>query len=287
MNNKLEPINGEIVNLNGIYIKLENINPTGSIKFRPALKMINHLLNEKKLTKSDTIIEATSGNMGIALAYICNEYHINCIIVLPEQEDEEKIKILKSYNARVIITPKEKGIKYAIEQAKELANQKGYYYLNQFHNINNPNAYIEVADDIIKKIKHIDYFICGMGTSGCIMGIGKRLKKIIPTIKIIGIEPYESAYLTNHQINNHSIQGIGMSQIPPFFDESIIDKIEIIKSKDVLEKTKLMYDLGYDLGISSCANLLVCEKYLKQYPDKIILTIAHDGVFKYLSVLNV
>ena len=78
-----------------------------------------------------------------------------------------------------------------------------------------------------------------------------------------------------------------MSQIPPFFDESIIDKIEIIKSKDVLEKTKLMYDLGYDLGISSCANLLVCEKYLKQYPDKIILTIAHDGVFKYLSVLNV
>lgn len=287
MNNKLKPINGEIVNLNGIYIKLENINPTGSIKFRPALNMINHLLKEKKLKKSDTIIEATSGNMGIALAYICNIYNINCIIVLPEQEDETKIKILKSYNAKLIITPKEKGIKYAVNIANELANNNNeYYYLDQFNNINNPNAYTEVADDIINKMKHIDYFICGMGTSGCLMGIGKRLKEKIPNIKIIGIEPYESAYLTNHEINSHGIQGIGMNQIPSFFDMSIIDQIEVIKTKDVICKTKKMLKSGYDLGISSCANLLVCEKYLKDYPDKIILTIAHDGVIKYLSVLN-
>ena len=286
MNNKLIPIDGEIVNLNGIYIKLENINPTGSIKFRPALNMINNLIKEKKLDKSDTIIEATSGNMGIALAYICDIYNIKCIIVLPEVENKEKIDILKQYNAEVIITPKEKGIKYSVEIAKELAKKNGYYYLDQFNNINNPLAYIDVANDIIKQMKHIDYFICGMGTSGCIMGIGNELKKVFPNIKIIGIEPYESAFLTKHQINNHDIQGIGMNQIPSFFNIKIIDKIETIKSIDVINKAKNMNKLGYDLGISSCANLLVCEKYLLKNKNKIILTIAHDGVFKYLSVLN-
>lgn len=282
----LEPIKGEIMKMNGFYLLLENKNPSGSIKFRPALEMFNQINKEHNLQKSDTIIETTSGNMGIALAYICDYYNINCVIVMPEGS-KEKIDRLKKYHAEVILTDKEKGISYSREIAEELAIKNGYYYLNQFHNINNPKGYYKLADEIIKKFNHIDYFICGMGTGGCITGIGKKLKEHYKNIKIIGIEPEESAYMTNNEIKSHLIQGIGMTVKSDFFDINLIDKIELVKGDNVIEKTKELYKLGYDIGISSACNIIVCEKYINKYPDKIIVSVVHDGIDKYLSDLNV
>lgn len=282
----LEPVNGEIIKLNGFYLKLENKNPSGSIKFRPALEMFNQIYKEYKLQKSDTIIETTSGNMGIALAYICNYYDINCIIVMPSK-NKEKIERIKKYNAEVIITDEEKGLDFSRMYAEKLSREKGYYYINQFNNINNPKGYYKLADEIITEFEHIDYFICGMGTGGCINGVGKKLKEKYPDIKIIGIEPSESAFITNKEIKPHLISGIGLTMLGDFFDINLIDKLELVKGNDAVNKAKELYLLGYDIGISSAANILVCEKYINMYPDKVIVSIVHDGVDKYLSDLDV
>lgn len=268
-------------------VKKENHQPGGSIKYRPALAMINKLFEDKKLTLSDTIIEATSGNMGIALALICARLKMKCIIVMSEGVSQERIDILKGYHAEVILTPKALGIDGAIAKVKTLVKEHGYVYPDQFNNPVNPLAYESLAYDLIESLGQIDYFVCGFGTGGTIMGLGRIFKKVFPKIKIIGIEPEESPFVSLNKIGAHTIYGIGINKLPTFFDVNLLDEIVLVTSNEAHQVAQDYYKKGISMGISTAANLIVAKKVKETHPDKVVLTILHDDANKYMSVMDV
>ena len=266
--------NTPIINYQDIFIKLESFNLAGSIKDRVALKILEQLIKESKINKDSTVIEVTSGNTGIAIAMVCAIKRLKCIIIMQDNVNIEKVNILKAYGANVILTSAKLGFKYALDYAKKLSEEKGYIYLNQFENINNILAHETTAKEIIDEFENIDYFICGIGTGGSITGISKILKEKYPNIKIIGVKPYEK---------NHGIQGIGPGFDSKILDLSLVDKIELVTTKDAIDEFLNLSNNGLLLGISSAANYFVARKIKKENKDKIVLMISADSGHKYLG----
>ena len=270
--------NTPIIEFQDIFIKLESFNLAGSIKDRVALKILEQLIEEQKINKDSTVIEVTSGNTGIAIAMVCAIKHLKCIIIMQDNVNTEKVKILKAYGAKVILTPSKLGMKYAIDYAKRLENENGYIYLNQFENINNVLAHKQTANEICNEFSNLDYLVCGIGTGGSITGISKILKKKYPKIKIIGVIPSEE---------DHGIQGIGAGFKPKILDMNYIDKLEKVSTKDAIDSFLNLSSKGLLLGISSAANFLVAKKIKKKNPTKNILMISSDSGHKYLGDISV
>ncbi|MGL4451839.1 MAG: cysteine synthase A [Sarcina sp.] len=270
-----------------IFVKLEKFNPTGSVKDRAVLGMIERAEREKLLKVGDTIIEPTSGNTGIAFAMIGGLKGYKVIIVMPESMSKERREMIKAYGAELILTEASKGMKGAIEKAKEIADKKGYFLPQQFENIGNSYKHYETtANEILNDLPDVAIVIAGVGTGGTISGIAKKLKEVNSNIKIIAVEPKESAVLSGASAGPHKIQGIGAGFKPAIYTEELVDEIMQISNEEAYEMAKeYTKKEGILVGISSGAAIAASIKVAKQInADKKIIVIAPDGGEKYFSV---
>ncbi len=264
-----------------IYAKLEGCNPGGSIKDRIALKMIRQAEKEGKLTKDKTIIEATSGNTGIALAMIGAVLGYKVKIIMSKAVSIERIKIIKSFGGDVILTDAKKGTDGAIIKARELMRKypDKYFMPDQFSNKYNKLAHYETtAREIWQQMKgKIDYFVSAIGTSGTIMGVGSYLKKYNPKIKIISAEP----------MRGHYIQGLKNMEeaiVPSIYDPLRIDEVIMVNTKDALAMSRrIIREEGIFVGMSSGAAILAAYQIAQKIKKGNIITIFPDRGEKYLS----
>lgn len=283
---KLSNIIGE--DMADIYVKLEKLNPGGSIKDRAALGMIEKAEREGIIKPGYTIVEPTSGNTGIALAMIGKLKGYKVIIIMPDTMSIERRNMMKAYGAELILTEGAKGMKGAIEKAVEIAEGKeGYYIPQQFINEANPEKHYETtADEIIKDLNEFDVFVAGVGTGGTIAGVGKKFKQHNSNIKIVAVEPAKSPVISGGQAGAHKIQGIGAGFVPDIYKKEIVDEVMTITDEEAFEYARLMgKEEGVLVGISSGANLAAAVKIAKQLgKGKKVVTVAPDGGEKYLSM---
>ena len=277
----------EDIGFKNIFVKLEKINPGGSVKDRIALSMIEGAEEKGILNKESVIIEATSGNTGIGLAMVGKLKGYKVIIIMPETMSLERRQLVKAFGAELILTDGKKGMQGSIDKLKELISEnKNYVNLGQFENKDNPKVHYEkTGPEIIKELINVDMFIAGIGSGGTVSGVGKYLKEINEETKIIGIEPESSPLITQNIAGPHKIQGIGANFIPDNYDENIVDNVIRISDDEAFETVRLIANkLGVLIGISSGANICGAIKMSKKYPDKRIVTVAPDGVDKYMSM---
>jgi cysteine synthase len=271
-----------------IYAKFEGQNPSGSIKDRMATYIIDLAEQSNSIKKGDTIIEATSGNSGIAFAFLGAERGYNVKIVMPCNMSEERKKMLRLYGAELIEVG-EGDFDGAIKLRDELALKFGYFNPNQFTNPLNIEAhYNNTGNEILNKHpKDIAAFVSGTGTGGTLMGTSKKLKEHHPNMLVIAVEPYESPVMSGGKPGLHGIQGIGDgSKFLVNLDK--VDEIFLIKTEDAKERAKrLARENGLFVGVSSGANILACERLLEKYPNLQgnIITILCDRGERYLSCL--
>lgn len=272
-----------------VWIKLEKANPGGSIKDRIALSMIEDAESKGLLNKDSIIIEPTSGNTGIGLALVAAVKNYKLILVMPESMSLERRKIMESYGAEFVLTPREKGMKGAIEKAEELAKETPNSWIpRQFDNPANVKVHVETtAQEILKDFPEgLDYFITGVGTGGHITGIAKVLKQKFPNIKVIAVEPELSPVLSGGAPAPHPLQGLGAGFIPSILDTALLDEIVQINKDEAFEYTKdAAKKEGLFVGISTGAALAAVAKKLPEIPDgSTILTVNYDTGERYLSI---
>jgi len=273
-------------NMADVYVKLEGANPAGSVKDRAALGMIEAGEAAGALKTGMTIVEPTSGNTGIAVAMIGKLKGYKVKIVMPETMSVERRKIIKAYGAELILTEGGLGMRGAINKAEEMLAEGNVFIPSQFDNEANPNKHYETTGiEIHKDIPQIDAFIAGVGTGGTITGVGKKLKELKPGVKIIAIEPKQSAVLSGGQPGPHKIQGIGAGFEPKIYDGNFVDQVTTIDQDDVFEfGIEVAEKEGLLLGISAVGNILAALELAKELgPGKTVVTIAPDSGEKYLS----
>ena len=272
-----------------IYVKLEYLNPAGSIKDRAALYMVEDAEKRGILKPGATIIEPTSGNTGVGLALVAIVKGYKLILTMPESMSIERRKLLAARGAKIELTPASEGMRGAIERAEELRSQiEGAIILQQFDNQANAKAHYETtANEIWSDLDgKVDIFIAGVGTGGTISGNGKRLKELNPNVKIVAVEPAESAILSGKCAGPHKIQGIGANFIPSLYDCSVVDEIIPVCCDDAYQASRLISSAeGVLVGISSGAALhaatIVASR--PENRDKNIVVILPDTGERYLS----
>ncbi|TXG38905.1 cysteine synthase A [Seonamhaeicola maritimus] len=295
-NNILESIgNTPVVKLNSLFpeanvwMKLEKANPGGSIKDRIALAMIEDA-EKRNIIKEDTeIIEPTSGNTGIGLAMVAAVKGYKLTLVMPESMSVERRALMAAYGANLVLTPKEEGLGGTLAKADELvANNKKAWMPSQFTNQANPEIHqrttaIEITNDFPEGI---DYLITGVGTGGHITGISKVLKEKLTNIKVLAVEPDDSAIISGGEPGPHPLQGIGPGFIPEVFDPNLIDgAVRITKDEAFAEVKNIAKTEGILVGISTGASLAAVRKQLKTLNgSETILTMNYDTGERYLSV---
>ena len=292
-NNVLDMIgNTPMIKLNNIgnsnlYVELEKYNPAGSIKDRAVYYMVENLEKNGLLKKGDVLVEATSGNTGIALSMIGSLKGYKVIIVMPETMSIERRTLMKAYGAKLILTDGSLGMKGSIEKMNKLLSENtNYISLKQFDNEYNPLAHYETTGvEIYNQVKDIDIFVCGVGTGGTISGVGKYLKEQNPNIRVVAVEPEGSPVISKNKKGSHKIQGIGAGFIPKNYNKNVVDEVMTITDEESYKGVRIMAQKeGILVGISSGANIYAALKLCEMYPDKKIVTVAPDGIDKYMSM---
>lgn len=269
------------------WIKLEKQNPGGSIKDRIALAMINDAENRGILKKNAVIIEPTSGNTGIGLALVSAIKNYRLILTMPESMSIERRKQMKAYGAEIILTPKELGMKGAIDKAKEIKEELNAWMPMQFENPANPKIHsLTTAQEIIKDFPEgLDVMITGVGTGGHISGVANELKKQWPLLKVMAVEPSDSPFISEGKAGPHAIQGIGAGFIPKNLNIEILDDVIKISKEEAYSFTKrAALEEGLFIGISTGASLAAIYQIQEQLAGKRVLTFAYDTGERYLSV---
>lgn len=272
-----------------VLVKLEYANPSGSVKDRAAYYMLHEAVKSGKVNKDTIIIEPTSGNTGIALAAYAASKGIKIILTMPESMTVERRNILKAYGAEVVLTEAVNGMRGAIEKAQELAAAyKNSFIPSQFDNEANVKAHYETTGPEIWNDTDgkVDVFVAGVGTGGTITGTGRYLKEKNPDIKVVAVEPSDSAVLSGKSAGAHKIQGIGAGFVPKILDTQIYDSIITVDNGDAfLQAGKLAKNEGVLVGISSGAVLHAALKLADrdEYADKTIVALLADGGDRYYS----
>lgn len=268
------------------YAKMEFLNPSGSIKDRIALQMLTDAIRDDILKPGMHIVEATSGNTGIALSMVACILGYPITIVMPENMSIERKKTMEAYGANVLLTDKELNVEGALNKAKELSTFSNYYMPNQFENPSNVFAQKQTALEAISQINTpIDIFISGIGSGGTMQGFMEVIKEKYPHCLFIAVEPKGASALKNDSPKNHKIQGIGDGFIPQILNIASINDIIEVSDEDAITTAKeLTKRYGLFCGISSGANLYACQIAAKKYgKEKTILTVLPDRGERYLS----
>ncbi len=272
-----------------VYAKLEYFNPLGSVKDRIALAMIEDAEEKGLLKEGYTIIEPTSGNTGIGLAFVGAVKGYKVILTMPESMSVERRRLVTQLGAKVILTPAAEGMKGAIRKAEELnAVIEDSFIPQQFDNPVNPEIHTKTtAQEIIRDTDgKVDYFVAGVGTGGTVTGTGRALKQNDPDTKVIAVEPYDSSVLSGEAPGPHAIQGIGAGFVPHIFDREVIDEIFRVKNKEALETARTAARLeGLLVGISSGAALFAAIELAKRKENKgkRIVVLLPDTGERYIS----
>lgn len=282
---KINRLFGEKAN---VFIKLERLNPGGSIKDRIALAMIEDAEAKGILKKDTVIVEPTSGNTGVGLALVAAVKGYKLIVVMPESMSIERRRLVAAYGAEVVLTPKEKGTGGAVAKALELAAEHPNYWVpQQFQNPANPAVHeATTAQEILQSFPEgFDYFVTGVGTGGHISGISKVLKQHFPNLKTVAVEPDQSAVLSGGKPGPHALQGLGTGFIPDNYNPTVVDEVIAISKEEAYDYARrLAKQEGILAGISTGAALAAVAKVLEKHPNARILTVNYDTGERYWSV---
>ena len=262
-----------------LFLKLEGNNPGGSVKDRPAFNMINEALKRGDIKKGGTLVEATSGNTGIALAFISKLLGLNMVLIMPENSTEERVKTMRAYGAEVILTPADIGIEGSRDLAFKLRDEKGYTLLNQFENDDNWKAHYKTTGPEVWESTHgeITHFVATMGTTGTIMGTSTYLKQKNTNITIVGAQPADGARIPG-------IRKWSPEYVPKFFDRSKVDVVIDVTEDDAKNTTqRLAKEEGVFAGMSSGGSVFCALKIAEQIEEGIIVAIICDRGDRYLS----
>jgi cysteine synthase A len=272
-----------------VAAKLEYFNPSHSVKDRIGVSMINAAEKDGLLNKNSIILEPTSGNTGIGLAFVCAARGYACELVMPESVSEERKLLMKAYGAKIILTPKEKGMAGAIEKVKQMAAEDSRYFIpDQFGNPANPEIHRRTtAEEIWRDTDgKIDIFVAGVGTGGTITGVGEVLKDRIPEVQIIAVEPDASPVLSGGEKGPHPMQGIGAGFIPDVLNTVIYDEIIKVRNEDAFNIARRMAkEEGLLVGISSGAAVWAALEVANRPENagKLIVVIIPSFGERYLS----
>ena len=273
-----------------IFGKCEFYNPLFSIKDRAALQMIEVAL-EGKTGNQNVIVEATSGNLGVAMAAICAQKGIKAMAIMPEDTAVEKIKIIKYFGADVVLTPKEDGMQGAIAKAQMLSQKSpDVIWLRQFENKANPEAHlfntaVEIWDDMNGEV---DGIISAVGTAGTLSGTAKALKSSNPDLKIIAVEPLSSNVLNGGKKGQHRIRGIGAGFVPPFYEKDLVDEVIDVEDNDAWDMARLVAQTeGLPIGVSAGAAMVAAVELAQResFSCKKLVVILPDAINNYISEL--
>ena len=272
---------------NNLYAKAEFVNQTGSVKDRAAKYILEDAEEKGLLTPGGTIIEPTSGNMGIALAALAAPKGYRCIIVMPDSMSAERIALMRSYGAEVALTPGADGMAGSIAKAAELAATiPGSFIPGQFENPANALAHYRTTGPEIwaQTDGNADVFVAGVGTGGTITGTARYLKEKDPAIHIVAVEPAKSPLLSAGQAGSHGIQGIGANFVPKLLDRSLLDDVMTVTDEEAFAAAKqLARRFGILCGISSGANYHAAAAIAAANPEKTVVTLLPDSGTRYLS----
>ncbi len=271
-----------------IYAKAEFLNPGGSIKDRVAQFMIGEAERQGKLKPGMTIVEPTSGNTGIGLALVGVQKGYKVVIVMPENMSEERKKIIAALGAELVLTPAEKNIAGAVEEAEKRAKADSSIFVpQQFENPDNPEVHYratarEIWDQLDGKV---DMFISGLGSGGTLCGVGRFLKEKNPDVLVVAVEPKNVSALLGHEPGLHKIQGIGDGFVPPVLDTSLVDEVIEVTDDDAIQTARGLAKIqGLLVGTSSGANVWASIQVAKKYgKDKMVATVLADRAERYFS----
>ena len=270
-----------------VYLKLEYMNPGSSVKDRIALAMVEAAEKSGQLKPGDTIIEPTSGNTGIGLAWVAAAKGYKAILVMPETMSLERRNLLRAYGAQLVLTPGPEGMKGAIGKAEELANKHGYFMPQQFENGANPEIHRQTTGkELVEQFgDQLDAFISGIGTGGTITGAGEVLKETFKDIKIYAVEPADSPVLSGGKPGPHKIQGIGAGFVPGVLNTEIYDEIIKVSNEQSFETARRVgSEEGILAGISAGAAVYAALKVAKELgKGKKVVAIIPDNGERYLS----
>lgn len=272
-----------------IYVKLESFNPGGSTKDRPALYMIQAAEKAGLIKKGDTLIEATSGNMGIALSMIGAALGYKIVIVMPDTMSEERRRIVKAYGAELILTEGKLGMAGAVAKSEELAKAHDYFLIRQFENAANLLSHEETtAVEILHDLSgEVDAFVAGVGTGGTISGVGKVLKAHHSNVLNVAVQPAKSPVLTGGTPAGHGIQGIGANFIPGIYDKDVVDEVlDMDEETAYAAARELGKKAGLLVGMSSGGNFAAAKIIAKKLgKGKKVVTVLPDTGERYLSTI--
>lgn len=270
-----------------ICAKLEFFNPAGSVKDRPALAMVLAAEERGELAEGATLVEATSGNTGVSLAMIAAVRGYSCVVVMPEDMSVARRLLLKAYGAEVVLTPAEEGMLGAVERARQIVKERGNaVMMRQFENRANPVAHEQTTALEILKVTdgRLDAFVAGVGTGGTITGVARVLKRELPNIRIVAVEPKASAVLSGGKAGMHGIQGLGAGFVPSILDRRLIDEVQCVTDAAAERMARrLAREEGMFVGMSSGANVAAALEVATKLPRSArVVTILCDGGERYL-----
>jgi cysteine synthase len=271
-----------------VFVKLEWYNPGGSVKDRIALSMIEDAEKTGKIQPGGTIVEPTSGNTGIGLALVAAAKGYKAILVMPDTMSIERRNLLRAYGAELVLTPGAEGMKGAIKKATEILEQNPTYFMpQQFDNPANPKIHRETTGrEIVQQMEgKLDAFIAGVGTGGTVTGVGEVIKKEIPGVRLIAVEPAASPVLSGGQPGPHKLQGIGAGFVPKVLNTEILDRIITVENETAFETARrLAKEEGLLVGISTGANVYAALQVAKELgKGKRVLTVSPSNGERYLS----